>query len=230
MNSASLRRPLSDAEMDRLETFLATTRPSGMTLEMVDGYFTALICGPDMVMPSEYLPEIWGDDFAFSNDEQAREIIGLLMRHWNTITAEFRSEPHVHEPILFEDENGVAHGNDWAQGFLRGTWHRPDGWRELIGSEEHGGPMVPIMMSAYENDPDPSMRPPPIPDAEREDLLLMMIVGASRIWQYFKPHRRAFRQPPPAAQRTKTGRNEPCPCGSGRKYKRCCGAAASIVH
>ena len=21
------------------------------------------------------------------------------------------------------------------------------------------------------------------------------------------------------------GRNEPCPCGSGRKFKRCCGAA-----
>ncbi len=24
----------------------------------------------------------------------------------------------------------------------------------------------------------------------------------------------------------KTGRNEPCPCGSGKKYKRCCGSAA----
>ena len=24
----------------------------------------------------------------------------------------------------------------------------------------------------------------------------------------------------------KIGRNEPCPCGSGKKYKRCCGAAA----
>ena len=28
---------------------------------------------------------------------------------------------------------------------------------------------------------------------------------------------------PPAFGR-KVGRNEPCPCGSGRKYKRCCGA------
>lgn len=24
----------------------------------------------------------------------------------------------------------------------------------------------------------------------------------------------------------KVGRNDPCPCGSGRKYKKCCGAAA----
>jgi len=26
---------------------------------------------------------------------------------------------------------------------------------------------------------------------------------------------------PPAA-RTKVGRNDPCPCGSGKKYKKCC--------
>ena len=24
---------------------------------------------------------------------------------------------------------------------------------------------------------------------------------------------------------SKVGRNEPCPCGSGRKYKKCCGKA-----
>jgi uncharacterized protein YecA (UPF0149 family) len=27
--------------------------------------------------------------------------------------------------------------------------------------------------------------------------------------------------------RPKVGRNEPCPCGSGRKYKKCCGASAA---
>jgi preprotein translocase subunit SecA len=32
-------------------------------------------------------------------------------------------------------------------------------------------------------------------------------------------------QEPPAAPR-KVGRNDPCPCGSGRKYKKCCGRAA----
>ena len=28
------------------------------------------------------------------------------------------------------------------------------------------------------------------------------------------------------ARSTKVGRNAPCPCGSGRKYKHCCGAAS----
>ncbi|USD67861.1 SEC-C domain-containing protein [Vibrio sp. SCSIO 43136] len=26
----------------------------------------------------------------------------------------------------------------------------------------------------------------------------------------------------PQIERKKVGRNEPCPCGSGKKYKRCC--------
>ena len=34
--------------------------------------------------------------------------------------------------------------------------------------------------------------------------------------------RSALREP---IRRTKIGRNSPCPCGSGEKYKRCCGAA-----
>ena len=29
-----------------------------------------------------------------------------------------------------------------------------------------------------------------------------------------------------AQRATKVGRNDPCPCGSGRKYKKCCGKAA----
>nr|WP_233217455.1 SEC-C metal-binding domain-containing protein [Trinickia dabaoshanensis] len=27
----------------------------------------------------------------------------------------------------------------------------------------------------------------------------------------------------------KIGRNDPCPCGSGKKFKKCCGAA-SVLH
>jgi uncharacterized protein YecA (UPF0149 family) len=31
---------------------------------------------------------------------------------------------------------------------------------------------------------------------------------------------------PTASKTAKVGRNELCPCGSGKKYKRCCGALA----
>ncbi|MGA8185373.1 MAG: SEC-C metal-binding domain-containing protein [Terriglobia bacterium] len=29
-----------------------------------------------------------------------------------------------------------------------------------------------------------------------------------------------------ASARKQPGRNDPCPCGSGKKYKKCCGATA----
>jgi SWIM/SEC-C metal-binding protein len=39
---------------------------------------------------------------------------------------------------------------------------------------------------------------------------------------------RALTPPTPALVEAKVGRNEPCPCDSGKKYKKCCaGAAAS---
>ena len=36
-------------------------------------------------------------------------------------------------------------------------------------------------------------------------------------------------KPAPAKAKTKVGRNDPCPCGSGKKYKACCGANPNIV-
>ena len=32
------------------------------------------------------------------------------------------------------------------------------------------------------------------------------------------------------ARRQKVGRNDPCPCGSGTKYKHCCGSVADLIH
>jgi hypothetical protein len=43
-----------------------------------------------------------------------------MMRHWNTIAAALQ-KGEVYVPILLQDENGMAHGNDWARGFMRGV-------------------------------------------------------------------------------------------------------------
>jgi hypothetical protein len=32
------------------------------------------------------------------------------------------------------------------------------------------------------------------------------------------------RMEPALVRAMKTGRNDPCPCGSGKKFKKCCGA------
>lgn len=229
---ASLADPqsLTDDECDRLGSFLEK-HAAGRNLEWVDGYFAALICGPEFVMPSEGLDEILGEDVVFDSQDAAGEIVGLLMRHWNTVAAELQrtvAEQHVYLPLLLEDDQGIARGNDWAKGFMRGVQTRPGSWRALIDSEEHGGLVIPVMMLAHEDDPDPQMRPPPITDDKREEIITHMIAGLTRIYRHFEPARRpgagTTQQTPARRNSPKIGRNEPCPCGSGRKYKHCCAA------
>jgi uncharacterized protein len=237
MDSSTTQQPLSDDELNRLGKFLDGIGAPAMNMESLDGYFAALICVPDTVLPSKYLTAIWGEDFCFDDNGQATDILGLLMRHWNTISSElFRTlkEPEVYMPVLLEDDEGIAHGNDWARGFMRGVQARPASWRELIASDEHGGPLIPIMLLAHEHDPDPAMRPKPVAPNTREEILSMMIAGLTQIYRYFEPHRRsrasASWPAPLRREGRKIGRNEPCPCGSGLKYKRCCGSNTPTVH
>ena len=59
-------QPLSDAEFDKLGDLLTRFgAKDAMNLETLDGFFAALIAGPDDVLPSEYLPEIWGDGMKY---------------------------------------------------------------------------------------------------------------------------------------------------------------------
>jgi uncharacterized protein len=234
MNEPAEPQPLSDDELQLLDDLLQQADPESMTVEMVDGFFAALISGPDPVLPDEYLPEIWGDAPAFENEEVAEDAIQLLMRHWNTIASELLRtlrEDHVYEPVLFEDDEGIAHGNDWAHGFMTGVEMRLENWQELLDSEEFGGALTPILMLAQEDNPDPKLRPPKITADEREDLIADLVEGVAFIYQYFAPQRAAaVPQTPIRRDSPKVGRNDPCPCGSGRKYKQCCGAGGTTVH
>jgi uncharacterized protein len=232
MRTLTQNEPLTDAELDRLGDFLKSCKGGrAMNVEALDGFFAALIAGPETVMPSEYYSEVFGgempDACEFGSLDEANEILGLMMRHWNHVASTlYRGD--VYMPLLLQDENGVAHGNDWARGFMRGMHMRHDGWAELMDDEEHGGCLVPVMMLFHEQDENPKMRPKPISPEQRENIKAHVAVGLLRACRYFRSHRHVS----PSAhtsdlRRTvpKVGRNELCPCGSGKKYKKCCGGA-----
>ena len=133
---------LTDAELDRLGDFLKSCKGgSAMNVEALDGFFAALIAGAETVMPSEYYREVFGGEMSdaceFSSLEEENEILGLMMRHWNTIAGTlFNGEVYV--PLLLEDGNGVAHDNDWAHGFMRCMHMRHNGWAELVNHRPAG--------------------------------------------------------------------------------------------
>ena len=151
-------QPLTDAEFERLSGLLGrfdNTRP--MNLEQLDGFLAALICGPEIVRPSEYLPVIWGDDMvledSFGAQPVLQDFLSLIMRHWNVIADTLHSGD-VFLPLLLEDDDGVTHANDWAIGFRRGMEFHKEQWAALLADEEHGGWLVPIFALAHEHDPD----------------------------------------------------------------------------
>jgi uncharacterized protein len=55
-----------------------------------------------------------------------------------------------------------------------------------------------------------------------------MAAGLLGEYRYFRAHRQggtSGRTSEPRRSIPKVGRNDPCPCGSGKKYKKCCGGA-----
>src|SRR6266567_4024427 len=166
--------PLTETELDRLEEFLKSCKGGkAMNIEELDGFFAALIVGPEVVMPSEYLPEVFGGEMSdtceFDSLDEANDTLTLLMRHWNDI-AHTLGKDEVYVPLLFEDEKGVPRGNDWARGFMRGVDLRHDGWKTLIADEDHSGCMIPVLMLYHEHDQDPALRPQPIGPEQREKI------------------------------------------------------------
>jgi uncharacterized protein len=220
-------QPLTDAEFDSLSEMLERLSDQGaMNLEMLDGFFAALICGPENVLPSEYLPQIWGGGML--NQPAVEDFIGLVIRHWNATSHTLQSG-EVYTPLLLENDHGSTPANDWAKGFVRGMELRRDKWAVLIDDKDYGGSLVPIFALAHEHHSDPAMRPyeKPIDHELREKLIIGAAAGVMRIYDYFESQRllevdsegvATFRREP-----RKVGRNERCPCGSGKKFKQCCG-------
>lgn len=229
---ASLQR-YWDSELETLGEFLDQMAEDGaMDLEELDGFFAALHCCPELVPPSEYLPEILGEGLengeVISGIETAQLLMQLIMHHWNAVGDAFR-EGDTFIPLLLEDEDGKADGHNWAVGFLEGVEMRKELWSEILDNEDTAGWFVPIFALVTEHHPEPEMRPYPekMTEEQREDLLAGMAVMVTEMYDYFEPHRReaaSLRMEYAPAKSGKIGRNDPCYCGSGKKYKKCCGA------
>jgi uncharacterized protein len=223
-------QPLTVAEIDHLSAILERFGNKRLiNVEQLDGFLAALICGPELVPPSKYLPKIWGDQTVFEDASSAQEFLSLIIRHWNAI-ADTLNSGEVYLPLLLEDESGIAHGNDWANGFLRGMEFGKEDWALLLDDEDYGGSLVAIFALANENNPDPEMRSykDPISADLRETLIAGAAAGTTQIYRFFKAQRFLANDPlgnMPDFLRTmpKIGRNDPCPCGSGKKFKQCCG-------
>ena len=227
--------PPDDYDLDVLEDYLRSAElpDEAMLLSELDGYLTAVAIAPNMIMPSEWLSEIWGGgDPMFADEKEANTILGAIMGHYNSILRTLAVDAMSFAPIFATEADGSPFVDLWAEGFMRGVRLRPKDWMPLF--EDKLAPLITAIGALCAN-PDGTY---PIEMAEeRRDLLRTQaptlfpgcVAGIREYWQGRGLGPRAA--PPsranagaPRAPIAKIGRNAPCSCGSGKKYKRCCGA------
>jgi uncharacterized protein len=236
--------PLTDAEINELDAALAQIPEQFDALDavMLDGYLCGVLLQPDLVLPSQWLPFVFdgqGREGAMPGTlEQAQRLIELIMRRYNELAACIAArEPF--DPIVYpyEDEKTGAPitGKDgllalapWAAGFSNALAAFP-ALDEVLLSDPDASDIALGILRHVPLDPDDDS--PQAQEIKREKAALDRdaplasleegieeIVGCVlELADIARPNKPVERATP------KVGRNDPCPCGSGRKYKHCHG-------
>lgn len=228
-----------------LRAFLedSSRRPSyTLKYHEVQGFLFAVASAPELVKPSEWMPIVFGEQEAgYANLEEAQTVIGGLMALYNSINAtvyESRAalpgDCRLRDPVLanLEDDAPIA---QWSRGFLQGHQWLEESWDAYVPDaldEEFAAMLMALSFFA-------SKRLAEAYCAETGGRALSEMATAMRdvfpeAMARYAPLGRSIQQivleeesrtSQPASSK-KIGRNEQCPCGSGRKYKKCCGATA----
>ena len=228
--------PLSDDQLERLGELLDLRAVpfGGFNLEALDGFLSALAVSPVLVMPSEWQPLVWGGlTPRWDNLEEAAEVQGLLLAHWQTcvkrahlgdeLNDEYSPLMWLPEEPLDEQPDALDIGHDWAHGFFRAVELHEVAWQAWVDGHDWIDEIFGLIqqLATGEIEGEPGEAPEPVSYRER----LEIIASLPGMLADLNDHRVEQDTPREPARRSDTpDRNAPCPCGSGKKYKKCHGA------
>lgn len=196
----------------------------------IDGYVTCVVIGPSLILPSTWLLGILGEDYAFATEEQGREVVAALMRHYDDVCCRLgKGEKYL--PIHCSEQGNLPtkeEACEWAKGFLDAIGLNPESWTSLFLDEEAAILLGPVFSFVQKDEEDVDN-----PEDFFASSIRLLPKCVLLIQDYWTHHEGLDDEDAddedddcfqPAVHVNKTGRNEPCPCGSGKKYKRCCGS------
>lgn len=217
---------------DKLDEALLDLGEGAMVLEELDGFIAGILVCPETIPPAEWFARAVGlsksQPSPFASIDHANDVLDLVMDYYDFVAKTLELHPERYQPRFPVDgQNGDVIWELWTDGFAAATNLRRkafESYLDVRGEVEVAAMgMMMVIGATLDEDPDPveyanlSSR---APENIRQAVLTLY------------QHRRATRpatgsiadRPNPFAGARKVGRNDPCPCGSGRKYKRCCGA------
>lgn len=211
--------PLSDIEV--IAEFLAREgSEDSVSVSELDGFLTAVVIGPELIPPSEWLPLAFGDELpAFENQEQAQRVLGAVMARYNEIIHSLNDDPPTFAPVLWESTG------EWAVGFMIGVGLREKAWRPFLRLRRHQEMMAPIFALL----PEAAEELGDMPISELKELVDAAAYIPACVWYADAHWKRKRAMGGVSVHELKVGRNEPCPCGSAKKFKKCCGGAAAAA-
>ncbi|HZY17234.1 MAG TPA: UPF0149 family protein [Ramlibacter sp.] len=244
--------PLGPDDFDALDAELDALREHDELTpdwEFCEGFLAALVCTRRVIEPEEYWPVLFGEGF---RPMEHMEFVWRWRRRWQEIAqaldaqVETLEDERAYQPevldvrgavlALSEAERGDADvaqlpsfGEAWAEGFLHVVGHWADEWaapRDKEAAEMLDDALDVIGHLAEPDTGVPALNlhtedgPPSVSDARLNDFgeAVWAVYDLRQFWKSLGPRVQQVRK---AAE---PGRNDPCPCGSGKKYKKCHGA------
>ena len=224
MSSISTTSPLSDDEYAELDTLLAMPALAGraMDVSMLEGLITAAALSPNQLASSQWLPWIW--DKAAGNEVSTLEAAdtaraeALAQRHFDYMVEWLAKDPNSFEPIYECGPEWSVPG--WCAGFLLGTALDKPQWAALAVS--HPAYLAPFKHLAVATELDDEAAEAAM------DGVIPSVIAINEAWarqRHLKSQAHSQAGSTVLRDVPKTGRNDPCHCGSGKKYKKCCADA-----
>lgn len=190
-------------------------------LSYSNGLLTAVIVSPAFVSPKEWMPLLVDMSGEQGDIEDGQLLTNLIMLEYNKIFQGLSAEEKLYKPFFWEDSDGRIVTKDWTEGFMSGMRLYPDAWAPIWESDDRlFATSLYVLLQKDELLAEITaggFDPLEIFDSAREQIpdLICSLFERSARQKSDAPH--TFRR-----HVKKAGRNEPCPCGSGKKYKKCC--------
>jgi uncharacterized protein len=235
---------LNDAQRLKMERYLAAADnpDEAMTVPMACGYIYGVVITPLVGSPFDWLPQIFGGALPELEDGRLLELVSFFTNYYNAQLAAFYDQ-RLCFPFSYNDpdKETVNAVYQWVYGLHLALQENLAFWLQeddpFVRNEELDDVSQALFYVQCLADPD-SVRDvirrgdsfDPTDSANIAKLLAAMPASVEVLTRHGlklnKERIAAMGAAGPAPARRKIGRNEPCPCGSGKKYKKCCARSA----